>query len=237
MSFNLNLWPIFVWTIIPLAKPAGFVEQYWPGGSITRAWLVYQLGFCAYFVGFEYTVNEYIFFSLATENKNSFVRAREACIGYTIKSFDFTGTTNRCDFWIFFLILFVFQAAIDLDNMPTRVQDLYRCVLLIPSSSITVRRLRDAGYKFAWLWRALIPFYLLFQIWVLFFWLFKPSSQKWFFLGHIIFLFACPILNAITEPRDRFFSDISMYSTQFRNQSTQFSCGRTLNTLSIFQMQ
>ncbi|WP_413440772.1 DUF805 domain-containing protein [Synechococcus sp. MIT S1220] len=115
---------------------------------------------------------------MATENINSFVRAREACIGYVIKSFDFTGTTNRFDFWIVVLILFVFHAAIDLDNMPTRVQDLYRFALLIPSSSITVRRLRDAGYRFAWLWRALIPFYFLFQIWVLFFWLFKPSSQK-----------------------------------------------------------
>ena len=72
------------------------------------------------------------------------IAAREACIDYIIKSFDFTGTTNRFDFCIVVLILFVFQASIDLNNMPTRAQDIYRCALLIPSSSITVRRLRDA---------------------------------------------------------------------------------------------
>ena len=116
---------------------------------------------------------------MTSESKNSFVRAREACIDFLIKSFDFTGTTNRFDFWIVVLILFVIQFVIDLESMPLRVQNIYLCVLLIPSSSITVRRLRDAGYKFAWLWRALIPFYVLFQIWFLFFWLFKPS-QQWF---------------------------------------------------------
>ena len=112
------------------------------------------------------------------ERKNSFIRARKACIDYWVKAFDFTGSTNRYDFWIVFFILTVIGFVIDLDNMPLIVQNIWVAASLIPTLSIIIRRLRDAGYKFGWLWRSLIPFYFLFQIWTLFFWLCKPTQQS-----------------------------------------------------------
>ena len=115
---------------------------------------------------------------MALKSQNSFFRARKACADYVVKAFDFTGTTNRYDFWVVFLILYVVNLAIDLDNMPVKIQNIWLAVSLIPSLSLTIRRLRDAGYKFVWLWRSLIPFYILFQIWIVFFWLFRPSEQQ-----------------------------------------------------------
>ena len=112
------------------------------------------------------------------ESKNSFLRARKACIDYWAKAFDFTGRTNRYDFWIVIFILIVISSIIDLENMPLTVQNIWAAAWLIPSVSIIIRRLREAGYQFAWLWRSLIPFYFLFQVWILFFWLFKPSEQS-----------------------------------------------------------
>ena len=62
--------------------------------------------------------------------------------------------------------------------MPSIVQNIWAAAWFIPSASVTIRRLRDAGYKFTWLWRSLIPFYFLFQIWSVFFWLFRPTQQS-----------------------------------------------------------
>ena len=114
---------------------------------------------------------------LIPESKNSFLRARKACIDYWAKAFDFTGRTNRYDFWIIIFILIVISSVIDLEDMPLIIQNIWAAAWLIPSASVTIRRLRDAGYNFPWLWRSLIPFYILFQIWAIFFWLFKPSQE------------------------------------------------------------
>ena len=107
---------------------------------------------------------------------NSFLRTRHACISFFTRAFDFTGKTNRFDFWIVALICSAINIAIDLENTPNAFQNIYLALVLIPWLSLITRRLRDSGYKLIWLWRALIPFYVLFQIWIILFWLARPSQ-------------------------------------------------------------
>ena len=111
----------------------------------------------------------------------SFHRALHACTCFFTRAFDFTGKTNRYDFWIVVLVVSAINFAIDLESTPATFQNIYLGIVLIPWLSLITRRLRDSGYKLAWLWRALIPFYLLFQIWNIFFWLARPSQnqQSW----------------------------------------------------------
>jgi len=108
---------------------------------------------------------------------NSFLRARNACISFFTRAFDFNGKSNRFDFWIVVLVYSAINIAIDLENTPNTFQNVYLAVVLIPWLSLITRRLRDSGYKLIWLWRALIPFYILFQIWTIFLWLASPSQE------------------------------------------------------------
>ena len=91
---------------------------------------------------------------------NSFLRTRQACVSFFTRAFDFTGKTNRFDFWIVALIYSAINIAIDLENTPNTVQNVYLAVVLVPWLSLITRRLRDSGYKLIWLWRAIIPFYI-----------------------------------------------------------------------------
>ena len=108
---------------------------------------------------------------------NSFLSARDACVSFFTRAFDFTGRTNRFDFWIVVLICTVINIGIDVENTPNTFQNVYLAVLTVPWLSLITRRLRDSGYKLRWLWNALIPFYILFQIWNIFFWLARPSQE------------------------------------------------------------
>jgi uncharacterized membrane protein YhaH (DUF805 family) len=108
---------------------------------------------------------------------NSFLRARYACVSFLTRAFDFTGRTNRFDFWIVVLVFTVINTAIDLENTPNTFQNVYLATIIIPWLSLIARRLRDSGYNLKWLWNALIPFYILFQIWNIFFWLTRPSQE------------------------------------------------------------
>ena len=108
---------------------------------------------------------------------DSFSRALRACTSFFTSAFDFKGKTSRYDFWVVVLIFSAINFAINFENTPTVFQDVYLGIVLIPWLSITSRRLRDSGYRFIWLWRALIPFYVLFQFWNIFFWLARPSQQ------------------------------------------------------------
>ena len=108
---------------------------------------------------------------------NSFLRARHACISFFTRAFDFNGKSNRFDLWIVVLIYSTISIAINLENTPIMFQNAYLAAVLIPWLSLITRRLRDSGYKLIWLWRALIPFYILFQIWTIFFWLARPSQE------------------------------------------------------------
>ncbi len=112
---------------------------------------------------------------------NSFLRTRNACISFFTRAFDFTGKTNRFDFWIVALIYSAINIAIDLENTPNTFQNIYLALVLIPWLSLITRRLRDSGYKLIWFWRALIPFYVLFQIWIILFWLARPSQRASYF--------------------------------------------------------
>ena len=108
---------------------------------------------------------------------NSFLRARHACISFFTRAFDFNGKSNRFEFWFVALINSGINIAIDLEHTPNTFQNIYLAVVIIPWLSLTTRRLRDSGYRLIWLWRALIPFYILFQIWTIFFWLASPSQE------------------------------------------------------------
>lgn len=108
---------------------------------------------------------------------NSFRRALHACASFFTRAFDFTGRTSRYDFWIVVLIISAINFAIDLENTPGTFQNIYLGIFFIPWLSIITRRLRDSGYRLIWLWRALIPFYILFQIWNICFWLARPSQK------------------------------------------------------------
>ena len=108
---------------------------------------------------------------------NSFRRAIDACTRFFARAFDFTGKTNRYDFWLVVLVIASINFAIDLENTPATFQNIYLGIVLIPWLSLITRRLRDSGSKLVWLWRALIPFYLLFQIWNILFWLARPSQK------------------------------------------------------------
>ena len=108
---------------------------------------------------------------------NSFRHSYHACSSFFTRAFDFKGRTNRYDFWIPVLVLTVINIAIDLENLPLMIQNVYAAVLVVPWLSIITRRLRDSGYRLVWLWRSLIPYYFLFQIWVIIYWLTRPSQK------------------------------------------------------------
>ena len=108
---------------------------------------------------------------------NSFRHSYHACSSFFTRAFDFKGRTNRYDFWIPVLVLTVINIAIDLENLPLMIQNVYAAVLVVPWLSIITRRLRDSGYRLVWLWRSLIPYYFLFQIWVIIYWLTRPSKK------------------------------------------------------------
>ena len=112
-----------------------------------------------------------------SKTMNSLLRARHACISFFARAFDFNGKSNRFDFWIVVLIYSAINIAIDLENTPNAFQNAYLALVFIPWLSLITRRLRDSGYKPVWLWRALIPFYILFQIWIILIWLARPSKK------------------------------------------------------------
>ena len=106
---------------------------------------------------------------------NSFLGLLMHALAFT-RAFDLR-KTNRYDFWLVVLVIASINFAIDLENTPATFQNIYLGIVLIPWLSLITRRLRDSGYKLVWLWRALIPFYLLFQIWNILFWLARPSQK------------------------------------------------------------
>lgn len=95
----------------------------------------------------------------------------------------FDGKADRAEFWRFFLamvvigvvfslLLSVFAKVKFLHTIITVIYLLVYLVLLIPSLAVTVRRLRDAGKDWPWIFIFLIP--LIGTIWLLIL-LAKPS--------------------------------------------------------------
>jgi len=93
------------------------------------------------------------------------------------RSFDYTGRSTRGDYWWFTLanliisvVLVVLSAASDFFSW---IYSLWAVATIVPSLPVTVRRLRDAGKHWAWIFIGLIP--LLGSIWLI--WLLvQPSS-------------------------------------------------------------
>lgn len=75
--------------------------------------------------------------------------------------FDFSGRATRKEFWMFVLfnIIISFIVGFIAGLIGVKVLNaVYNLLVLIPSISITVRRLRDAGLSVWWILIGLIPF-------------------------------------------------------------------------------
>jgi uncharacterized membrane protein YhaH (DUF805 family) len=86
----------------------------------------------------------------------------EAFIAGWHRSFDYEGRSNRADYWwfvlannILFLVLFVLGFSVEALG---RLAFLYGFASIVPSLPLTIRRLRDAGRHWAWLFISLVPF-------------------------------------------------------------------------------
>ena len=86
------------------------------------------------------------------------------------RSFDFKGRSNRGDYWwaalastIIALILIALIAAVE---EFAALYTLYVFAALIPNLSLSIRRVRDAGKRWEWIFINLIP--LVGAIWYLF---------------------------------------------------------------------
>lgn len=87
------------------------------------------------------------------------------------KSFDFKGKANRSDYWlggvlanfIVYILLFILSgitASINetLGGIISIIWILYSLGQIIPGLSISIRRLRDAGKEWAWIFINFVPF-------------------------------------------------------------------------------
>lgn len=84
------------------------------------------------------------------------------------KSFTYSGKATRAEYWWFYLvnlviysaILLVFSGTVDTSTvfMVTPIAIIYGITQVFPSISITVRRLRDVGKEWTWIFINLVPF-------------------------------------------------------------------------------
>lgn len=71
------------------------------------------------------------------------------------RAFDYNGRSNRGDYWWFVLAnLIVSLIALALSS---KLQGLYTLASLVPSLPLVVRRLRDIGKPWPWIFIGLIP--------------------------------------------------------------------------------
>jgi uncharacterized membrane protein YhaH (DUF805 family) len=68
---------------------------------------------------------------------------------------DFKGLTQRADYW--WWILFMSVSFIVASSISEGVGAAWIVAILLPTIAIGVRRLRDAGYHWAWLFLGLVP--------------------------------------------------------------------------------
>jgi uncharacterized membrane protein YhaH (DUF805 family) len=77
------------------------------------------------------------------------------------RSFDYTGRSDRGDFWWFVLaniiIDVVLLIASSISTFFGWIFSIWIVATIVPSLSLTVRRLRDAGKHWAWIFIQLIP--------------------------------------------------------------------------------
>ena len=92
------------------------------------------------------------------------------------RSFDYTGRSDRGDYWWFALaniiISVVLLIASSISTFFGWIYSIWIVATIVPSLSLTVRRLRDAGKHWAWIFIQLIP--LVGLIWIIYL-LVQPS--------------------------------------------------------------
>ncbi len=77
------------------------------------------------------------------------------------RSFDYTGRSSRPDYWLFVLVnLIVIVVLAVLAGRTEALQallTLYTVAQIVPHLPVTVRRLRDAGKEWPWIFIGLVP--------------------------------------------------------------------------------
>ena len=71
------------------------------------------------------------------------------------RSFDYEGRSNRGDYWWFVLANLIVSVLIGI--IVVRLQPLYTVASLVPGIPLVVRRLRDIGKPWPWIFVGLIP--------------------------------------------------------------------------------
>ena len=92
------------------------------------------------------------------------------------RSFDYTGRSDRGDYWWFVLANVIISVVLlltsNISNFFGWIYSVWTVATIVPSLSLTVRRLRDAGKHWAWMFIQLIP--LVGLIWIIYL-LVQPS--------------------------------------------------------------
>ena len=79
------------------------------------------------------------------------------------RSFDYKGRSSRPDFWWFLLANFIALVILAIlsgmaKSVGSTIYVIYAIAQIFPSLSLTVRRLRDAGKPWPWIFIQLVPF-------------------------------------------------------------------------------
>jgi uncharacterized membrane protein YhaH (DUF805 family) len=79
------------------------------------------------------------------------------------RSFDYTGRSDRGDYWWFalanFIVLFLLNLIGAFVPFVGVLANLYLFAQSVPHLSLTVRRLKDCGREWAWILMSLIPLF------------------------------------------------------------------------------
>jgi uncharacterized membrane protein YhaH (DUF805 family) len=88
------------------------------------------------------------------------------------RSFDYSGRSNRGDYWWFVLANLIVSLITLL--LSSKLQGRYTLASIVPSVPLVVRRLRDIGKPWPWIFLGLIP--IIGTIWLIV-WFCQPSIQ------------------------------------------------------------
>ena len=93
------------------------------------------------------------------------------------KSFDFSSRSTRGDYWWFTLANVIVSVLLNLASLVGRLfyalAALYMVAAILPSLALTIRRLRDAGKHWAWVFIGVLP--IIGTVWLI--WLMvQPSA-------------------------------------------------------------
>jgi len=86
------------------------------------------------------------------------------------RAFDFAGRSSRPDFWWFFLANFIVLFLLNLlgskNGFFWGIANIYAVAQILPNLAVTIRRLRDAGKAWPWIFIGLIP--IIGTIWLIY---------------------------------------------------------------------